>query len=317
MLKQKSNSSIISKDDTNKVNSIEKNIKNKKNEKKKPPTRHVRFLDDEKNKITRITEIETKENIWKPEITVYVTKYNGSIEGYTLQLPEKSIDTNNKKDDNSDINVKKMTPLTHFLLNEKGIEKEDYKKYLEAKDTYEEEKKNIHFIPIAHGEQHSSIAKVCAVTNKWVASAGNDQTIHICKRKNQILYDYGSLHRHNCIVTCLCFTPDEQLLLSGGTDGTVYIWLCSNWECIGILNGHNGDIKGIHCHPTAPIALSVGKDLTLRVWDLRPYMFEHVSKKQLPVIMPQYGTIPLSYTDIRWSPNGIYYVLLSERFIHM
>jgi WD40 repeat protein len=41
-----------------------------------------------------------------------------------------------------------------------------------------------------------------------------------------------------------------------------------DWNVLHVLGGHKGPVLGLGVHPTGKLALSTGRDRTLRLWDL-------------------------------------------------
>lgn len=87
--------------------------------------------------------------------------------------------------------------------------------------------------------------------------------IYNLRRKREI----GVLLEHTDEITCLAFIG-KGFLLSGGADSTICIWRTSDWLCLHKLGGHKAAVTSIAPHPTGKLALSTGKDRTLRLWDL-------------------------------------------------
>lgn len=79
--------------------------------------------------------------------------------------------------------------------------------------------------------------------------------------------DLGSLVQHNGAITALRFYSRTHLL-SASEDGTICIWRTRDWECMATMKGHKGRVNGLSVHPSGKIAISVGKDKTLRLWNL-------------------------------------------------
>lgn len=106
-----------------------------------------------------------------------------------------------------------------------------------------------------------SVSKSC----KYVVCAGADERIRI--------YDtvlnkaVGELSNHTGTITCLQFVNDTHLI-SGGEDNALCIWRVHDWTCLHILGGHKEPVNDVAVHPTGKIALSVGRDNTLRLWNL-------------------------------------------------
>ena len=94
--------------------------------------------------------------------------------------------------------------------------------------------------------------------------------------------------QHKGAITCLEFvTPTEDAgaispkkkrkkngkkaptyLLSGSDDAAICIWRVRDWACIHIMGGHKGSVNALAAHASGRLALSVGRDKTLRMWDL-------------------------------------------------
>lgn len=68
-------------------------------------------------------------------------------------------------------------------------------------------------------------------------------------------------------ITSLHF-PSSSHLVSTSVDGTIALFRTSDWACLKALKGHSGRVNYVDVHPTGRVALSVGKDMTLRMWDL-------------------------------------------------
>lgn len=68
-------------------------------------------------------------------------------------------------------------------------------------------------------------------------------------------------------ITSLHF-PTSAHLLSTSVDGTISLFRTSDWSLLKSLKGHSGRVNYVDVHPTGRVALSVGKDLTLKMWDL-------------------------------------------------
>jgi len=62
--------------------------------------------------------------------------------------------------------------------------------------------------------------------------------------------------------------PSRSHLISASEDGTIAIFHARDWVVLRVLKGHKGRINSIGIHPSGKVALSVGIDKTLRMWDL-------------------------------------------------
>ncbi|CAI2387000.1 unnamed protein product [Moneuplotes crassus] len=115
---------------------------------------------------------------------------------------------------------------------------------------------------------------------RLIASGSNDRKIKIlvCPPLNELEEGEESdnlleltLIGHQAIVRTLCFDPDNELsLVSGGEgDSSLKIWNTETGENILDLEGHSDGIFSIRPNFDGSFFASVGKDMLLKVWDLR------------------------------------------------
>lgn len=64
----------------------------------------------------------------------------------------------------------------------------------------------------------------------------------------------------------LCFSPDGQLLLSGGLDNQLYWWEVSTGRCLH-SQSHQGWVWWVDCSPDGQTIASCSADQTIRLWD--------------------------------------------------
>ncbi|KAK9448687.1 WD40-repeat-containing domain protein [Limtongia smithiae] len=134
------------------------------------------------------------------------------------------------------------------------------------------------FTPIFHFASHTASIRSIAHAKRYLVTGGNDEHIRLYdlqKRK-----EIGTLMFHEGSVSCMEFTntrtskdnetlgSDGKWLLSGGEDGKILIWRTKDWEVLADMKGHKGAVNDISVHPSGKIALSVGRDRTLRLWNL-------------------------------------------------
>lgn len=84
------------------------------------------------------------------------------------------------------------------------------------------------------------------------------------------LNNYHALKRIKLItgsITHLSFQSRSHLL-SASEDGTLSLFHTRDWTVLRTLKGHKGRVNSVAVHPSGKVALSVGKDRTLRMWDL-------------------------------------------------
>jgi protein MAK11 len=57
-------------------------------------------------------------------------------------------------------------------------------------------------------------------------------------------------------------------MFSASEDGMINVFQVKDWIPVRTLKGHKGRVNSIAIHPSLKVALSVGKDKVLRMWDL-------------------------------------------------
>ncbi|KAK9463597.1 WD40-repeat-containing domain protein [Lipomyces oligophaga] len=127
------------------------------------------------------------------------------------------------------------------------------------------------FTPIFHFAPHTASIRCIAHAKRYLVTGGNDEHIRLYdlqKRK-----EIGTLMHHEGSVTSLQFVKTAsgnsgKWLVSGGEDGKILIWRTKDWEVLADMKGHKGGVNDIAIHPSGKIALSVGQDRTLRLWNL-------------------------------------------------
>lgn len=104
------------------------------------------------------------------------------------------------------------------------------------------------------------------VGGKYLVSGGTDEVIKVwdLKRKKEV----GTLEGEAAgTITCLRFVSQRNMLLAASTDAIV-IYRVRDWVLLRSLKGHKGRVNSIDAHPAGRVALSVGQDKMLRMWDL-------------------------------------------------
>ncbi|KIY70261.1 WD40 repeat-like protein [Cylindrobasidium torrendii FP15055 ss-10] len=122
--------------------------------------------------------------------------------------------------------------------------------------------------PIFIFPAHVSCIKAVASSphgGKWLATGSTDEIIKVwdLRRRKEV----GGLMHHEGSITHLSF-PSRSHLMSASQDGTLCLFRARDWAVLRSLKGHKGPVNGIAVHPSGKVAVSVGKDRTLRLWDL-------------------------------------------------
>ncbi|TRM58726.1 WD40-repeat-containing domain protein [Schizophyllum amplum] len=153
--------------------------------------------------------------------------------------------------------------------------------------------------PIFIFPAHVSCIKAVAASphgGKWLASGSSDEIIKVwdLRRRKEI----GGLMHHEGSITQLDF-PSRSHLLSASEDGTLCLFRSRDWVVLRALRGHKGRVNSVAAHPSGKVALSVGKDRTLRMWDLMR------GKGRASTKLPKEGEV------VRWSMDGKLFIVQS------
>jgi WD40 repeat protein len=78
-----------------------------------------------------------------------------------------------------------------------------------------------------------------------------------------------TLKGHPDSVFAVAWSPTGDVLVSGGSDGTIRWWNVETAECLRICQGHESGVWSLRVSPDGRWLASCGNDNTIRVWDLQ------------------------------------------------
>lgn len=138
------------------------------------------------------------------------------------------------------------------------------------------------------GGLHTRTVRSCSFApvarNYTLATASFDGTIGIWEHTNENEWEcIAQLEGHESECKCVEWNATATLLATCGRDKTVWLWDCSlqgnigggdgEFECLAVLNGHEGDVKSVVFAPSHSqfgdgdeICISGSYDNTVRVW---------------------------------------------------
>jgi len=118
----------------------------------------------------------------------------------------------------------------------------------------------------AKGTINGQVGRIVALAfggpSKRIAVAGDG----FCVRQTN--GSFTRLSGHDGPILGVAFSADGQLLVSGGSDGTVRLWRAADGEELARFEGHTGKVNAVVITPDARVAYSGGADGTLRSWPL-------------------------------------------------
>lgn len=110
--------------------------------------------------------------------------------------------------------------------------------------------------------------------------------------------DVGSLSQHQGSISKAVFAGSSHLL-TAGEDGRIAIFRSKDWECLHVLR-HKKPINSLAVHPSGKLALSVGTDRSMKLWNLM------TAKEASKTILPK------EVLSIVFSESGDYFATLSK-----
>ncbi|KAI8916413.1 WD40-repeat-containing domain protein [Gorgonomyces haynaldii] len=152
--------------------------------------------------------------------------------------------------------------------------------------------------PVFMYPSHINAIKACTATKRFLATGSSDEHIKIydvIQRK-----EVGTLMHHQGTITALCFFSNTHLF-TASEDGQIGIVRSSDWELLKLLKGHVGSVNAMAVHPSGKILCSVGKDKTLRIWDLQRGLLVHTQ----PTVEPA--------QKVMFSKDGQFIVIVYDR----
>jgi protein MAK11 len=156
---------------------------------------------------------------------------------------------------------------------------------LTEKEGEVEGKLRLELKPVFVFPAHVSCIKAVAASphgGKWLATGSADEIIKIwdLRRRKEVgalmqhqgeyylvAYVWGLSVLHLGSITHLFF-PSRSHLISSSEDGTLCLFHARDWTVLRVLRGHKTRVNSVAVHQSGKVALSVGKDKTLRMWDL-------------------------------------------------
>lgn len=138
-----------------------------------------------------------------------------------------------------------------------------------------------------------------------MATGGSDDRIIVMDlKKNQ---EIQMLTHHSGTVNQVEFSPDGKFLFSASDDGSLAATRIGSWLTDNVWRTpHSGKaISFFAIHPSGKLALTIGRDGTMRTWSL--IKGRQVFTTNLKTLTPKGNSIE----RVVWSPSGDLFALLS------
>ena len=129
--------------------------------------------------------------------------------------------------------------------------------------------------PIATYRANNSVWAVAASPNlSQIASGDKDRKVQLGRKESimnsrkELHGDFSTLDSHSGFVYTVEFSPDGNILASGGADRRIRLWNTDSGKIIYTLDGHQDAVTAVKFMPNGKILISAGADRTLRFWDV-------------------------------------------------
>jgi serine/threonine protein kinase/WD40 repeat protein len=125
----------------------------------------------------------------------------------------------------------------------------------------------------AFGEPRRVQTAVLSPDQAFLALGGTDGSIRfwdlgarmrVAMFRNRVHLRTG----HGSLTTCLAFSADGTLLVSGHLDGAMYLWEVASGLELNVRLGHEGAVGGAAITPDGGVLVSGGADATIKFWEM-------------------------------------------------
>ncbi len=119
---------------------------------------------------------------------------------------------------------------------------------------------------------HTNLVR-CLAVSTWkkqgkkqlIASGGFDHTINLWDAQTGELIQ--TLIPSSKVVNAIAFSPSEPILVSGGDDNQLQLWITDTFQAIN-LPGHSNRVLAVTISPDGKTLVSGSRDHTFKIWDL-------------------------------------------------
>ncbi|KAL6063801.1 Protein mak11 [Balamuthia mandrillaris] len=179
-------------------------------------------------------------------------------------------------------------------------EEEEFDSEEEEEDSLDEDEKaereaakrrqgKYRLVPTFIYSSHLNSVRALASYKHLLASGSADESIKVYDLKKKV--EEATLLEHSGPITSVALY--EHHLLAGSQDGAITVFDGENdWDCAATLKAHKGGVLALSVHPTGRLALSVGKDKNLKMWNLITGRCAFTTKLDTEVEL------------VKWCPSG-------------
>ncbi len=118
---------------------------------------------------------------------------------------------------------------------------------------------------LRHGHKNTVLQVKWNGNGNWLVSASRDQLVKLFELR--MMREMQTFRGHKKEVTALAWHPfHEDLLVSGGFDGSIIYWLVGSDDPQAEMIGHESSVWDLAWHPVGHILCSGSNDHTTKFW---------------------------------------------------
>jgi protein MAK11 len=149
-----------------------------------------------------------------------------------------------------------------------------------------------------------SLSSVCIRTlrikGELLIGGGYDEMIRVLNLERRVelgsvLENLGTINSIDC---------NKTHALTANDSGSVAVWRMKDWNMLHQLKVHSSGVTGVSLHPSERMAISIGKDKRLVLWNLI---------RGRPVFQCKFAFLP---EEVQWSPNGQHFAVRTARSVN-
>mmetsp|Transcript_25606 Transcript_25606/g.44730 ORF Transcript_25606/g.44730 Transcript_25606/m.44730 type:complete len:328 (+) Transcript_25606:6181-7164(+) len=149
-----------------------------------------------------------------------------------------------------------------------------------------------------------SLSSVCIRTLKirgeLLIGGGYDEMIRVLNLERRV--ELGSVLENMGTINSIDCTKSHAL--TANDSGSLVVWRIKDWSNLHTMKVHASGVSGVALHPSERMAISIGKDKRLVLWNLI---------RGRPIFQCKFSFLP---EEVQWSPSGNHFAIRTARSVN-